>query len=78
MNRKANGATIRALRKALGISQVSLAARVGITKVYLCQIELGTKDKRPSPEVLRGIADALGVTIESISYPVPEPEVAAS
>lgn len=78
MNRKANGATIRAIRKAIGISQVSLAARAGITKVYLCQIELGTKDKQPSPAVLRDIATALGVPLEAISYPVPEPDGVAS
>jgi transcriptional regulator with XRE-family HTH domain len=78
MKRKANGATIRAIRLALGISQVSLAARTGIAKAYLCQIELGARDKQPSAELLRRIADELGVKVEAISYPVPEPEEVAS
>ena len=77
MNRKANGATIRAIRKALGIPQVSLAARVGITKAYLCQIERGSREQ-PSPDVLHRIADELGVPLDAISYPVPVPAEAVS
>lgn len=76
MNRKANGATIKVIRKALGIPQVSLAGRIGVTKSYLCQIEGGSR--QPSPDVLVRIAGELGVELDSISYPVPEPAGAAS
>ena len=76
MNRKANGAAIVALRKAIGIQQVSLAGRIGITKPYMSQIEHGIR--QPAPDVLRRIADELGVKLEAISYPVPEPEEVAS
>jgi transcriptional regulator with XRE-family HTH domain len=76
MNRKANGATISAIRKALGIQQVALAGRVGITKPYMSQIESGSR--QPAPDVLRRIADELGVTLDAISYPVPEGAEVAS
>ena len=78
MNRKANGAAVATIRKALGISQTSLAARSRITPPFLSQIEHG--DRQPSPEVLRRLADELGVPLDAISYPVrsPEPEQAAS
>jgi transcriptional regulator with XRE-family HTH domain len=76
MNRKANGASISTIRKALGIPQMSLAGRAGITKAYMSQIESGIR--QPAPDVLRRIADQLGVTLDAISYPVPEPEPEAA
>jgi len=76
MNRKANGASIATIRKALGIPQMALAGRVGVTKSYMSQIESGAR--QPAPDVLRRIADELGVKLDAISYPVPDPEVAAS
>ena len=75
MNRKANGASIAAIRKALGIQQMSLAGRVGIDKSYMSLIESG--GRLPQPDVLRRIADELGVPVDAISYPVPVPEEVA-
>jgi transcriptional regulator with XRE-family HTH domain len=69
--RKANGSSIASLRKALGIKQVDLAARVAITPAYLSQIESGAR-KQPEPDVVRRIADELGVPLDSITYPVPD------
>ena len=76
MNRKVNGAAVATIRKALGISQASLAARARITPPFLSQIEHG--QRQPSPEVLRRLATELGVAVDAISYPAPEPERAAS
>lgn len=72
MNRKANGASISTIRKALGIQQVALAGRLGIDKSYMSQIEHGAR--QPASDLLSRIASELGVTLESISYPVTEPE----
>jgi transcriptional regulator with XRE-family HTH domain len=76
MKRKANGATVEVIRKALGIPQVSLAGRIGISAAYMCQIERGSR--QPSPDVLVRIASELGVELDAISYPVTEPAKAAS
>lgn len=70
MVRKVNGASVSALRKALGISQVSLAARAGITPPFLSQIEHGAR--QPSPDVLRRLALGLGEPLDAISYVVPD------
>ena len=70
--RRLNGATVRALREALGIRHGELAARVEIDRGFLTKLEQGAR--QPSPAVLRRIAIGLGVSIETISYPV---EVAA-
>ena len=70
MTRKVNGATVASLRKALGISQVSLAARARITPPFLSQIEHG--QRQPSPEVLRRLATELGVPLDAISHTVAE------
>jgi transcriptional regulator with XRE-family HTH domain len=70
MLRKTNGATIRVLREALGISQASLAARAGLSKSYLCEVELGTY--QPTIARTQRIAGALGVTLDAITYPVEE------
>lgn len=78
MERRTNGATVRVVREALGISLTDLAARAGIAKPYMSQIETGAK--QPSPSVARAIADGMGVPLESITYPAgaPEPVAAAS
>jgi transcriptional regulator with XRE-family HTH domain len=78
MERKTNGATVRVIRELLGISLTDLAARAGIAKPYMSQIETGVK--QPSASVARAIADGMGVALESITYPVavPEPVAVAS
>lgn len=76
MNRKTNGAAIASLRKALGIPQVSLAARAGITAAFLSQIEHGAR--QPAPSVTRRIASELGCSIDAITYPTQAPEEVAS
>ncbi|WP_242892654.1 helix-turn-helix domain-containing protein [Actinomadura litoris] len=73
-SRYTNGASIHALRKALGQRQDSLAAQAGITASYLSRIEKGTQ--QPELEVTRRLADQLGVKLEAITYPVPEPALA--
>lgn len=65
--RKINGATVRALRVAVGIKGIDFAARVGISSSTLTRIEQGARDV--APDTLRRIADALGVEIDAISYP---------
>lgn len=67
--RHANGATIRALREALGIRHTDFARDVEISTGYLANIESGER-KTPAPDVLRRIADRLGVGVDAISYPV--------
>ncbi len=76
MNRKANGASIGTIRKALGIPQVALAGRLGIDKSYMSQIEHGAR--QPAADLLSRIAETLGVPLDAISYPVPEAAGAAS
>jgi transcriptional regulator with XRE-family HTH domain len=76
MNRKTNGASVATIRKALGMRQGALAASAGITSAYLSMIENGLR--QPEPEVTRRLADELGVSLESITYPAPEPETATA
>lgn len=68
IKRRINGAAVRALREALGIRHMDLAARADITKGTLTHVERGTR--QVSPVTLRKIACGLGVSIEAISYPV--------
>lgn len=58
------GGNIRRLREQLGLKQVDVANRVGITQAMLCQIERGTRN--PSLQVGKAIADILGCTIEQL------------
>jgi transcriptional regulator with XRE-family HTH domain len=60
-----HGAAIKALRKAYGWRQNKLAAAVGVSDAYLCNIEANRKPG--SPEVLRKIADTLGVPLAAIT-----------
>jgi len=70
MNRRANGTAIVSIRKLAGISQRTLAARVGIAPAYLSQIE--HSERHPGPEVLRRLAGELGVPLDAITSPIPE------
>jgi transcriptional regulator with XRE-family HTH domain len=54
------GAVIRAHREKAGLSQRELAAQAGCHHSYLARLENGSNDK-PTPEVLQGIARALGL-----------------
>lgn len=76
--RNLNGATVRVLREALGISQRDLAARCGISQGSLSNVERGVNGA--SPELARKLADGMGVPLESITYPAAEfaPVAAAS
>lgn len=56
---------IRELRKKAGIHQNTLAARVGITSAYLCELE-SEKKKNPNIQLLMSIANELGVSIEAL------------
>ncbi|RLP68392.1 XRE family transcriptional regulator [Mycetocola reblochoni] len=70
--RRLNGATVRALREALGLRSRDLSERAGIDPGYLTKLENGSR--QPSALILRKLAIGLGVSIEVISYPA---EVAA-
>lgn len=72
MERRTNGATVRVVRELLGISLTDLAARAGIAKPYLSQIETGVK--QPSATVARALANGMGVQLESITYPASAPD----
>lgn len=69
-SRALNGATVRVLREALGISQKDLAARAEISQGALSNIEQGMHGSKPTTN--RRIADAMGVALEAITYPVPD------
>lgn len=55
------GAWVRATRLALGINQRELAARAGVSRSYLSDIELG-RGVHPSLETLHKLASSLGVS----------------
>jgi transcriptional regulator with XRE-family HTH domain len=74
--RNLNGATVRVVRDLLGISQEDLAARVGITQGALSNIERGVHGT--NPDTNRKLATAMGVPLESITYPAVAPEPAAA
>ncbi len=75
MARKTNGATIREIRKAIGITQRDLAARVGISAPALSQIESGAVQARD--DTVSRIAGELGVPLDAITYPVTLEQVPA-
>lgn len=69
MKRVVNGATVRALRDALGIPQTDLAARVGLSPSSLSHLE--KSNRQVAAEHQRRIADELGVSLDAISMSVP-------
>jgi transcriptional regulator with XRE-family HTH domain len=71
MARKANGAAIKALREALGITQQTLAERAGITREAISQVEHGKTGLHPP--TLRLVAIGLGVPMDAVSSGETEP-----
>jgi XRE family transcriptional regulator, fatty acid utilization regulator len=59
------GKAIKRLRVARGLSQEALGAKAGITGQYVGLLENGKQDV-PSLRVLRGIGDALQVSVETL------------
>ncbi|SDG96216.1 helix-turn-helix domain-containing protein [Klenkia brasiliensis] len=66
-SRLVNGASVRALREAVGIRHVDFARRLAISAGYLTNIEAGRK--QPAVDVTRRMAEALSVPLEAITYP---------
>jgi len=58
------GKRLRALREAAGRSQGQLAHKAGISRVYLNQLEAGTRD--PSLSILTRLARALEVSVAAL------------
>ena len=76
MARAINPAALRDMRRLVGISQQELGRRAGLHPNSVSNIEGG---KHPvTPETQRALANALGVTLDAITIPVPEPIQAAS
>jgi len=71
-SRRTNGIAIREIRKALGISQVALAAAAGVDKSAMSRIENGTQ--QPRPETLLKICGRLAVPLDAITSSMPDPE----
>ena len=75
MQRRVNGAAIRAIRMALGIPQQDLAERSGISRSHMNKIESGAE--APKFETAVRIAGQLGVTIDAIAPVVESAAVTA-
>ena len=60
-----NGAAIKALREAHGLSLRTLARKAQISHTFLAQLEAGTR--RTRPETLHRLAGALAVPLEAIT-----------
>lgn len=72
MQRRTNGAAVRAIREALGMSQQVLANRCSITKPFVSMVENSVN--QPSPQVARRLAQELAVPLDAITYPWPDGE----
>jgi len=57
---------IRAWRKYRGMTQKQVAEAIGVTKVYVSQIECGVRSGQMS--IIAKIADVLGVTLDDLKY----------
>lgn len=69
VDRRTNGAAIRAIREPLGIAQYELAKRAGISRSHMNKIENGVE--QPKFETAARIAKELGVPLDAIA-PVTE------
>lgn len=58
------GANIKKIRVSVGLTQLQLAKKVGVSEPMICQIERGTK--MPTVILAKEIADALDVDIKKL------------
>jgi len=65
-HRPPQGALLRRLRLAAGLSQTELARRIGVPQPNITFWELS--EKPPRSDVLPAMADALGVTVEDLLH----------
>ena len=70
------GKNVERLRAIMGLSQASLAERVGVSRVFLNRIEKG--HAIPSAGVLYALADILGVSADALRQKSIEKVSAAS
>ena len=59
------GKRIRTLREKASVTQKELAAKVGVSRVYIVQLETGVMDN-PTLKVLRALAKALRVDVADL------------
>ncbi|MBV9291079.1 MAG: helix-turn-helix transcriptional regulator [Frankiales bacterium] len=71
-----NGPAIRALRIALRVPIEQVAREVGVSRAYLCKIELG-HSRKVSVETLGRLEEALGVTDRRALLASPYPAATA-
>lgn len=66
---KPDGAAIRNIRESKNLSINRVAIHIGVTTAYLSRLERGQRGA--TLETLAKIADAIGVSVDAISYPEP-------
>lgn len=66
-DRVVDGATLREIRKARGLTQTKLAELAGVSLSYIKYVETGTS--QPSDPYANVIAEALGCAVEAFSTP---------
>ena len=72
MPRVIHPAALRAIREAVGLSQVDLGLRSGLNRSSVSNIEAGKHAVTPATQ--RALADTLGVPLDAITIAIPEPE----
>ena len=65
-NRRLNGASVRAIRVALGIGLRTMAQDIGRDRGFLSRVERGIETASPTTQV--AIAKRLGVSLDAITF----------
>lgn len=76
MHRRLNGAAVKALRQAIGISLRTLASDIGRNPGFLSRVERGIDTA--SPATMVAIAKRLGVSLDAITHVVSDDEEPAA
>ncbi|NHN33565.1 helix-turn-helix domain-containing protein [Paenibacillus agricola] len=68
MDVKEFGRKLREYRKERSLSTHELAEKSGVSQSYISHLESGRKTGMPSPEILKKLADPLGVEYSHLMY----------